>query len=189
MRGKDGEPALAPLDPLGERSRAAGPQLGIVALRMGIGVVWALNLLFIFDPANGFFGGFSATAAGFAPTSLGGTGFPQFVAAHPAFFSTLIAGVTVYLAVAFLTGTTTRVACVVGAAFAVALLISQFGSTFVIPGGTDVGPMPIYVVTYLALFVGRSEQSFSVDAWWSQRGLRKRRAAPGGEAGRAPASN
>jgi hypothetical protein len=160
-----------------------------VALRLGIGLVWALNLLFIFDPANGFFSGFSATAADYAPTSLGGTGFPQFVAAHPTFFSALIAGVTLYLAAAFLTGTTTRLACVVGSVFAMALLISQFGSTFVIPGGTDVGPMPLYVAAYVALFVGRSEQSFSVDSWWSHRVLWRRRATPDEDAGRASVSD
>jgi uncharacterized membrane protein YphA (DoxX/SURF4 family) len=161
----------------------------MVALRIGIGLVWALNLMFIFDPQNGFFSGFSTTAAGYAPTSLGGTGFPQFVAAHPAVFSTLIAGVTLYLAVAFLTGTTTRLACVVGSIFALALLISQFGSTFVIPGGTDVGPMPLYVAAYVALFVGRSEQSFSVDSWRSHRILRRRRAAPDEDTGRATVSD
>jgi uncharacterized membrane protein YphA (DoxX/SURF4 family) len=166
-------------------SEGRDPRRGILALRIGIGIVWALNLIFVFDPANGFFSGFSATAGSFGPSSLGGAGFPQFVATYPMIFSVLIAGVTLYLAVAFLFGVTTRWACVVGAGFAVALLISQFGSTFFIPGGTDVGPMPIYVAVYFALFVGHAGREFSLDAWWSRRHARKARttipeeAAPG----------
>jgi hypothetical protein len=142
---------------------------GILALRIGIGVVWAMNLLFVFDPANGFFTGFAATAASFAPTSLGGGGFPEFVAVHAMAFSFLIAGVTLYLAVAFLFGVTTRLACWVGSIFALGLLVSQFGMTFFIPGGTDVGPMPIYVAVYIALFTGHAERTFSLDAWWAAR--------------------
>jgi uncharacterized membrane protein YphA (DoxX/SURF4 family) len=154
---------------------------GILALRLGIGAVWALNLLFIFDPANGYFTGFSSTAQSFSGQSLGGGGFPQFVASYPAAFSILIAGVTLYLAVAFLFGVTTRWACFVGAGFALALLISQWGGTFVIPGGTDVGPMPIYVAVYVALFLGHAEQSLSLDAWLGARVHRVRRAKPAGE--------
>ena len=52
----------------------------------------------------------------------------------------------------------------VGAGFALALLLSQWGATFYIPGGTDVGPMPIYVAVYLALTVGHAERYFSLDA-------------------------
>jgi hypothetical protein len=142
---------------------------GLLALRLGIGTVWALNLIFIFDPVNGYFSGFGATAVSFAGQSLGGTGFPLFVASYPTLFSTLIAGVSLYLAVSMLLGATTRWGCVVGIGFAIALLISQFGSTFVIPGGTDVGPMPIYVTVYAALYLGHAERNFSLDAWWSHR--------------------
>jgi hypothetical protein len=142
---------------------------GILALRIGIGLVWAFNLLFVFDPANGFFTGFAATAASFDSSSLGGGGFPALVAAHAMVFSVLIAGATLYLAVAFLFGVTTRVACVVGSIFALGLLVSQFGQTFFIPGGTDVGPMPIYVAVYVALFAGHAERTYSVDAWWTAR--------------------
>jgi uncharacterized membrane protein YphA (DoxX/SURF4 family) len=137
---------------------------GLVALRLGIGLVWAVNLIFIFDPQNHFFSTFASTASSFSSVSLGGTGFPAFVASHPALFSVLIAGVTLYLAVAFLLGLTTRLACGVGAGFAIALLVSQWGATFVIPGGTDVGPMPIYLGVYLALAVGHAGRYFSLDA-------------------------
>jgi hypothetical protein len=137
---------------------------GLVALRLAIGVVWSLNLIFIFDPKNQFFSTFASTASSYASVSLGGSGFPIFVAAYPTLFSFLIAGITLYLAIAFLFGITTRVACVVGAGFALALLCSQWGATFLIPGGTDVGPMPIYLAVYFALAVGHAERYFSVDA-------------------------
>src|SRR5580658_3416292 len=79
---------------------------GLVALRLAIGMVWALNLIFIFDPQNQFFPTFAATAGSFAPQSLGGAGFPTFIATHSFAFSILIAGVTLYLAIAFLLGFT-----------------------------------------------------------------------------------
>jgi hypothetical protein len=144
---------------------------GLVALRRAIGVVWTVNLIFIFDAQNQFFGTFAATAESFAPVSLGGAGFPAFVARHPRLFSLAIAGVTLYLAVAFLLGLTTRLACIVGSVFVTALLISQFGATFVIPGGPDVGPMPIYLAVYGALFLGHAERFFSLDAVAARRGF------------------
>ena len=151
---------------------------GIIALRLALGLVWALNLIFIFDPANDFFSTFASTAASYAPVSLGGAGFPTFVSAHPALFSALIALVTLYLAIAFLFGVTTRVACWVGAGFALALFVSQFGATFVIPGGTDVGPMPLYLAAYFALWVGHAERHASVDALLARHGWRWARRRP-----------
>jgi hypothetical protein len=148
----------------------------MIALRIAIGLVWAVNLVFIFDPQNAFFATFATTAGSFAPVSLGGAGFPNFVAAHAMVFSVLIASVTLYLAVSFLLGVTTRLACVVGSGFALLLLVSQFGATFNIPGGTDVGPMPIYLACYFAMSVGHAERYASLDsllarwtAWWPAR--------------------
>lgn len=156
---------------------------GLVALRLGIGAVWALNLLFIVTPANNFFGGFSSTAQSYAPTTLGGPAAAEFVAAHPALFSSVIAATTIYLAVAFLLGLTTRVATLVGTGFALALLLTQFGSTFMVPGGTDVGPMPIYIAVYAALFAGHAERWFSLDAWWANRRTARTGAGAVGRAG------
>lgn len=151
-------------------SRPSDPSaLGLVSLRIGLGLVWLTNLVFIFDPANQFFSQFSSTASGYAGESLGGSAFPQFVAEHPDLFAGLIAGISVYLAVAFLFGVTTRAAAVIGMAFAAALLVSQFGGTFVIPGGTDVGPMPVYIAAYAALLLGRAERHGSLDAWFGRR--------------------
>jgi uncharacterized membrane protein YphA (DoxX/SURF4 family) len=175
------EPEVAPLherDDLPARNSTTNSETStrraLVALRLAIGTVWAVNLVFIFDPQNAFFSTFATTASSYTSGSLGGPGFPAFVAAHPEVFSFLIAGVTLYLAVAFLLGVTTRFACVVGTAFAMALLISQWGGTFMIPGGTDVGPMPLYLGIYLALAVGHAERYFSLDALAARRwfGLR-----------------
>jgi hypothetical protein len=152
----------------------------MVTLRVTLGLVWCFNLIFIFDPENAFFSTFAATAGAFGPSSLGGPGLPAFVAASPVLFSVVIAAVSVYLAIAFLFGLTTRLACCLGAVFAVLLLVSQFGTTFGIPGGTDVGPMPLYLASYLALTVGRADYYLSLDArlarsvdgrtrWWWTR--------------------
>ena len=172
---------MVPLATTENSTRAAttGPEVGadrtahrgLVALRLAIGAVWSLNSIFILDPQNQFFSTFAATASSYATVSLGGSGFPAFVAAYPTVFSFLIAGITVYLAVALLFGVTTRMACVVGAGFALALLSSQWGATFFIPGGTDVGPMPIYLAAYLALAVGHAERYFSLDAVVAEHGL------------------
>ncbi len=126
-----------------EPERAEGrAALAVEVLRIGLGLVWAMNLVFIVDPANQFFPTFSSTASSYAPTTLGGPGLAQFVAAHGAVFSVLIAVATAYLAFAFLTGTTTRWACVVGFFLSGFFLVTQWGSTFYFPGGTDVGPHP-----------------------------------------------
>jgi hypothetical protein len=165
MNGAEGnEPGSSPESGASPHDPARAGRRGVAALRIGIGAVWALNLIFIFDPQNQFFSTFAATAGSFSPVSLGGSSFPVFVATYPMLFSLLIAGVTVYLAVAFLLGVTTRIACGVGAGFALALLVSQWGATFVIPGGTDVGPMPIYLAVYAALAMGHAERYFSLDA-------------------------
>lgn len=113
-------------------------------LRIGIGLVWALNLLVAIVPSNQFFPGFQSAASTFGPTTLGGPGFASFVASNPLFFAWAVAILTGYLAVAFLVGITTRLACVVGGLASVAFLLTQFASTFVVNGfGTDVGPHPI----------------------------------------------
>src|ERR1700689_2484018 len=119
------------------RSVLKAPTSGFVMLRLGLGVIWTLNLMFILDPANDFFSGFTATARLFPRTSLGGPGLAQFVAANSGLFSALIALTTAYLAIAFLFGATTRFACIVGFVFNSVLFATQFGSTIFVPGGTD----------------------------------------------------
>jgi uncharacterized membrane protein YphA (DoxX/SURF4 family) len=141
----------------------------IEVLRVGIGVVWALNLLFVVDPSNQFFPTFSSTALSFAPSTLGGPALAQFAAAHAYLFAWLVAGITTYLAIAFLLGLTTRVATLVGAAFSAILLLTQFGSTFFFPGGTDVGPHPLYLLIYATLWIGGAGQTYALDAWFRAR--------------------
>ncbi len=46
--------------------------MSIDLLRVGVGLVWVLNLIFIVDPTNQFFPTFRGTVLSFAPTSLGG---------------------------------------------------------------------------------------------------------------------
>ena len=131
-------------------------------LRIGMGAIWSLNLVFIAYPGNEFFETFQSTALSFGSTSVAGPSLADFVSRTPALFAILVAGVTSYLAVAFLLGISTRLACIVGAAFSVALLATQWGSTFVIPGGTDVGPHPLYLLIYGALIMGRAGRSLSL---------------------------
>jgi len=163
------------------------PELAIELLRIGVGVVWAMNFVFVVAPANNYFGGFGQIALSFAPTTLGGPSLAQFVAAHAAFFSWLIALLTGYLAVAFLLGFTTRWACLFGGIFSAVLLGTQVGSTFVFPGGTDVGEHPLYLVIYVCLVFGGAGQALSLDQWLAATLARRRaasaarpRPAPGG---------
>lgn len=123
-------------------------------LRLGFGGIWAANVVYVADPANDFFSSFSQVAASFGASSLGGTGVASFVAANPEFFALLIAGLTVGLAVAFLSDVAVRAACVVGAAFNIVLLATQWALVATVPGGTDVGPQPLYLVGYAAIFWG-----------------------------------
>ncbi len=137
--------------------------LGIELLRIGVGLVWALNLIYILAPANSWFADFGATAQSYGPTTVGGPGLANFVAAHATVFSWLVATVTAYLAVAFLLGATTRIACMVGGVFSAVLLATQVGSTFSFPGGTDVGEHPLFLVIYAALVIGGAGRALSVD--------------------------
>ena len=140
----------------------------IELLRIGIGVIWVMNLVFVVDPRNNFFGTFSQTALSYAPTTAGGPGLANFVSGNPAVFSLTIALVTGYLAIALLLGLTTRLACYVGIGLSAVLLITQVGSTFLLPGGTDVGPHPLYLLVYTILILGGAGQTLSVDSWISQ---------------------
>jgi len=134
-------------------------------LRILLGVIWTANLLFIFLPAADFWGGFAATAASYGPTSLGGPGFAEYVAANPTFFAWLIVVASVYLAIALLLGVTTRLACMVGFVASGAFFATQWNATFLFPGGTDVGAHPLYLAIYVALFFGGAGRFWSLDAW------------------------
>jgi hypothetical protein len=134
-------------------------------LRIGVGLVWMVNLIFIVDPQNHYWSSFSSTALSFAPSTLGGPGLAQYVAAHSLVFSWAIALLTGYLAVALLLGVTTRIACFLGSFFSAILLATQFGNTFLFPGGTDVGAHPLYILVYAVLVVGGAGHSHSIDAW------------------------
>ncbi len=150
---------------LRELWRADPKGMSLDLLRVGMGLVWCLNLIFVVDPSNQFFLTFHDVALSFAPTSLGGPTVADYVAANSTFFAWATALLTGYLAVAFALGVTTRLACVVGGAASVLLLITQFVSTFAIPGGTDVGPHPIYLLVYLVLFAGGAGKYLAFDHW------------------------
>ncbi|MCI4347084.1 MAG: hypothetical protein L3J97_00500, partial [Thermoplasmata archaeon] len=166
---------VAATDPGARRAAFA-----IELLRIGVGILWALNLIFVVAPANDFFGNFGQIALSFGPTTLGGPALAQFVAAHATVFSWVVALLTGYLAVAFLLGLTTRWACFLGGIFSAVLLGVQVGSTFVFPGGTDVGEHPLYMLLYVALVVGGAGQALSTDRWIAAALARRRarRAAP-----------
>jgi len=140
-------------------------RLAVELLRIGVGIVWTMNFIFIVDPANHYFGNFGQTALSFAPTTLGGPALARFVAANSTVFSWSIALLTGYLAVAFTLGLTTRWACLLGGIFSAVLLGTQFGSIFVFPGGTDVGEHPLYLLIYFALVYGGAGQALSTDLW------------------------
>lgn len=138
---------------------------GLDVLRILMGVIWSANLVFILLPSAEYWSTFAAVADSFGPSTLGGPGLPDYVAAHPLVFSWLIAIATAYLALAFLLGATTRLACGVGAIASVGFLLTQWNTTFSFPGGTDVGPHPLYLAVYTAMFVGGAGRFWSLDSW------------------------
>ena len=145
-----------------DRSISPGER-AIEALRIGLGVIWSLNLLFIVLPQADYWESFSSVAASFGASTPGGPGFAEFVAAHPLFFAWLIAVATAYLAVAFLLGLTTRLACVVGIVASAFFLWTQYTTTFAFPGGTDVGPHPLYLAIEVILLVAGAGRYWSLD--------------------------
>src|ERR1700688_2125485 len=78
-----GSSAPGPTFPAIRESRLSPERRGILALRVGLGLVWAANLVFIVAPANQFFPTFAATAGAYAPTSVDGGALAQFVAGQP----------------------------------------------------------------------------------------------------------
>jgi hypothetical protein len=133
------------------------PARWIEWLRIGLGLIWLANLVFILDPANQFFPTFGATVLSYGPSTpaiLGGAALTGFAAAHAGLFALLTAGITAFLAAAFLSGVAVRPALIVGTGFTVLLLVTQWGQTFGMPGGTDVGPMPLYLLIYGLLWIG-----------------------------------
>ena len=176
-----GTPDVTPVDPhppppVASTRRPRGRMIEV--LRIGLGIVWFTNFFFIVYPPNNYFGDFSSIARSFAPVSFGGPGFPDYVAAHPLFFSWLIALVTGYLAVAFTLGITTRIACFVGSFFSAVLFAIQIGSIFVFPGGTDTGEHPLFILISGVLLVGGAGSSWSLDAWSRSAWARYRAARP-----------
>lgn len=166
VRARDARPGRAEPDPFVVSRSGASIDRGARALevlRIAIGGVWLLNLLFILVPSADYWGSFASVASSFGASTPGGPGFASFVGANALFFAILIAVVTAYLAIAFLFGVTTRLACLVGTAASVVFLWTQFSTTFAFPGGTDVGPHPLYLAVYLALFVGGAGRYWSVD--------------------------
>ena len=140
--------------------------VAIDLLRIGVGVIWAFNLIFILAPSNQYFATFQSSASSFAPTTLGGPSFANFVATYPGIFSWVIAILTFYLAFAFLFGFTTRLACIVGGLASLAFLLTQWTSTIVLNGsGTDVGAHPLYILIYLVLFAAGAGQYLALDRW------------------------
>ncbi|MCI4325878.1 MAG: hypothetical protein L3K00_08400 [Thermoplasmata archaeon] len=164
----------------------ARPRRGIALLRLGLGAVWAANAVYILDPANQFFSSFSGVAASFGSSTIGGPGLAQFVAQQPFVFSAVITAITLGLAVSFLSDVGVRVACLVGAAFNVALLVTQWGQIATIPGGTDIGPQPLYLLGYAVVWVGYQAGDLSLTATF-RTWVARRRSEPVGPA-RAPRS-
>jgi hypothetical protein len=147
-------------------------------LRVGVGVVWLINLVFIIDPANHYWSTFSSVALTYAPSTVGGPGFAQYVSGHPLFFSWVVAIATGYLGVALTFGLTTRLACFVGSFFSAILLATQFGVTFFFPGGTDVGEHPLYILIYSGLLLGSAGTGYSLDTWLRETLAARRLARP-----------
>ena len=148
---------------------AGAPGRELELLRIGLGLIWTVNLGFILDPANAFFPTFGATALSFASTTATGPGMAEWAAAFALPIAIGLALVTFYLAFAFLTGATTRWACLIGGAFSGVLLLTQWGSTFVVPGGTDVGPHPLYLLLYATLYVGGAGRTLTLRGWLTRR--------------------
>lgn len=150
------------------------PLVAIEMLRILTGVVWLVNLVFIVDPAADYWSTFASVAQSYGPTTLGGPGLASFVSSNSGVFAWLIALLTVYLGAALTLGLTTRLASILGVVASIMFFVTQFGTTFLFPGGTDVGAHPLYIVIYATLWVGGAGQAWSIDGWLWRRGWGRR---------------
>lgn len=136
-------------------------------LRIAFGAVWAIDALFKWQPAfiNNFTSYLQEGFAGQGHFVQAWIGFwIHTVNVDPHAFAIAVALAETAIAIGLLLGLLTRVALVGGILMALAIWTTAegFGGPYV-PGATDIGAAIIYVIVFIALWLGKCWRHYSLD--------------------------
>ncbi len=142
-------------------------------LRIVFGFIWLINASFKWNPT--FLNNFTSYLID------GVHGQPAFVqiwvgfwihivSVNPHFFGIFIAIVETALALALIFGWFTKLAIAGGIALAFIIwsTVEGFGGPYV-AGSTDIGTSIIYIIVFVALYLGKSWQYYSIDNFFHKR--------------------
>ena len=137
-------------------------------LRIAFGLIWAADAFFKWQPAfaQGFVAYFTDALQSQPPAIAAWiTLWVGIVSAHPSQWAFAIACIETAIAVGLVFGLFTRVAIIGGGvlAFLIWSLPEGFGMLWM-PGMTDPGAGIIYVLVFIALWLGESWRAYSLDA-------------------------
>lgn len=142
-------------------------------LRILFGFVWAIDAYFKWQPAfiNNFTDYLMEGVQGQGPLVQGWINlWVHTVGVNPHLFAIIVALGETAIALGLLFGLLTKVAMFGGIALAFVIWSTAegFGGPYV-AGSTDIGAAIIYVIVFLALWLGKSWRCYSLDAWLKKK--------------------
>ncbi|MDE2079374.1 MAG: DoxX family protein [Patescibacteria group bacterium] len=142
-------------------------------LRIVFGLVWAVDAYFKWQPSflNNFTNYLTMGADGQPPLVRGWINlWIHGVSVDPHFFGIVVALAETAIAIGLLFGLFTKVAMAGGIAMTLVIWSTAegFGGPYV-AGSTDIGAAIIYVLVFIALWLGTSWRRLSIDAWLRER--------------------
>src|SRR5579875_345150 len=145
-------------------------------LRILFGVVWSIDAAYKWVPAfrtQTLQKQFAHHLANInTPVIHGWINFWYHVALdHRDAFGFTVAVIETLIAIGLLTGCYSRLIFIGGAIFSAGIWTAAEGMGLPIQAGqTDIGTRCIYVLVYIALFIGAAGSAWSIDAWFRSRG-------------------
>ncbi len=142
-------------------------------LRIAFGFIWLIDAYMKWQPAflDGLYDQISSMTSGQPAWVMSWIDMWAGIASwHPHLLAVLVALIESAIAISLIFGLLTRVGLIVGIAFS--LLIWSIGEGFggpYGPGSTDIGAAIIYAFVLIALFVGASWRTYSLDSFLSRR--------------------
>ncbi len=142
-------------------------------LRIIFGLVWLIDAGFKWNPAfiNNFTNYLTAAAQGQpAPVQAWITLWVRWVGVDPHLFAIVVACGETAIAFGLIFGFLTKGALSGGMVMSLVIWSTAegFGGPYM-PGSTDIGAAIIYVVVFVALWLGKSWRRMSIDAWLKRR--------------------
>lgn len=144
-------------------------------LRIVFGIVWAIDASFKWSPAflNNFTDYLNQGAQGQPALVQAWINlWIHWVSVDPHFFGILVAIAETAIAIGLIFGLFTRIALLGGIALGVVIWTTceGFGGPYV-AGSTDIGAGIIYVIVFVALWLGKSWSNYSIDSLFKKKSI------------------